>query len=235
MAGETFFTYAAELLKLQPPHITDQPIVARMARIGIVPGESFDPRKLDPTIQKALASAPGDAQKLMAWKLPTIARVAERGSQGEVRADQVSSPSPGAEASRQRRAVRVGLQAHPNAGIAIGRAALTGNAGSVKLDCDFPGVIASNRQAASREHQEDGTREAPKREPEIAAHAHLDRLIRQRDHRPWPARVHVSRRDRYFQAVQAGRRRNSRPGPDSGSFARRAVRRATGFRASALL
>jgi len=75
MAAETFFTYAAELLKLQPPHLTDQPIVARMARIGIVPGESFDPGKLAPAIRNALAGAPRDAQKLMAWKLPTIARV----------------------------------------------------------------------------------------------------------------------------------------------------------------
>ena len=74
-AGE-FFAYAAELLKLHPPHITDQPIIARLARIGFEPGKSFDLDKTHPTVQKGLESVPEDAQKLMAWKLPTVARVA---------------------------------------------------------------------------------------------------------------------------------------------------------------
>ena len=38
MTGEKYFTYAAELLKLHPPHITDEPILARMKRIGIERG-----------------------------------------------------------------------------------------------------------------------------------------------------------------------------------------------------
>jgi hypothetical protein len=76
MAAAEYFTYAAELLKLHPPHITDQPILAQMKRIGIEPGKSFDFNKLDPAIQEALASAPAAAQKLMAWKLATLARVA---------------------------------------------------------------------------------------------------------------------------------------------------------------
>ncbi|MDM0107404.1 DUF1254 domain-containing protein [Variovorax sp. J22R24] len=76
MPATRFFTYAAELLKLHPPHITDQPIVARMKRIGIEPGKSFDFDKLAPAVQKALASAPEDAQQIMKWKFPTLARVA---------------------------------------------------------------------------------------------------------------------------------------------------------------
>ena len=40
MRGGDYFVYAAELLKLQPPHLTDQPIVAQMKRIGIEPGKS---------------------------------------------------------------------------------------------------------------------------------------------------------------------------------------------------
>ncbi len=75
MPAEKFFTYAAELLKANPPHLTDQPIVARMKKIGIVPGRSLEFDKLDPVVRKALASAPEDGLKLMAWKLPTIARV----------------------------------------------------------------------------------------------------------------------------------------------------------------
>jgi hypothetical protein len=42
MPAGTYFAYAAELLKLQPPHLTDGPILAQMKRIGIEPGKSFD-------------------------------------------------------------------------------------------------------------------------------------------------------------------------------------------------
>jgi hypothetical protein len=76
MPADKYFAYAAELLKLQPPHITDQPIIARLKRIGFEVGKSFDVDKLDPDVKAALASAPEDAQKLMAWKVPTLARVA---------------------------------------------------------------------------------------------------------------------------------------------------------------
>jgi hypothetical protein len=76
MPAAKYFAYAAELLKLHPPHGTDQPIIAQMKRIGIEPGKSFDFDKLDPAVQKALQSAPEDAQQLMTWKLATLARVA---------------------------------------------------------------------------------------------------------------------------------------------------------------
>jgi hypothetical protein len=75
MPAAKYFAYAAEILKLQPPHLTDQPIIARMKRIGLEPGKSFDLEAADPTVRKALESAPKDAQALMAWKLPTLARV----------------------------------------------------------------------------------------------------------------------------------------------------------------
>jgi hypothetical protein len=75
MPAGKFFAYAAEILKLQPPHVTDQPILAQMQRIGIERGKSFDIDKLDPTIKSALESAPEAALKLMTWKLRSIARV----------------------------------------------------------------------------------------------------------------------------------------------------------------
>lgn len=75
MPAGLYFATAAEILKLQPPHITDQPIVARLKRIGFEPGKSFDLDKADPTIRKALLEVPEAAQKLMQWKLPTLARV----------------------------------------------------------------------------------------------------------------------------------------------------------------
>ena len=46
-----------------------------MKKIGIEPGKSFDVSKLDPAIQKALGSVPEEAQELMKWKVPTLARV----------------------------------------------------------------------------------------------------------------------------------------------------------------
>jgi hypothetical protein len=74
MPAAEYFSYAAELLKLHPPHDTDQPIIAQMKRVGIEPGKSLDFEKLEPAVKKALESAPADAQQLMTWKLPTLAR-----------------------------------------------------------------------------------------------------------------------------------------------------------------
>ena len=76
MPAAKYFTYAAELLKLHPPHLTDQPIIAQMKRIGIESGKAFDFAQLDPAVQKALAAAPAEAQELMSWKVATVARVA---------------------------------------------------------------------------------------------------------------------------------------------------------------
>jgi hypothetical protein len=76
MPAGKYFAYAAELLKVNPPHLTDEPILAQMRRIGIVPGQSFDIEKVPPAVKKGLESAPEAAQALMKWKLPTLARVA---------------------------------------------------------------------------------------------------------------------------------------------------------------
>jgi hypothetical protein len=47
-----------------------------MKKLGIEPGKSFDISKVDTAVRAALEAAPAEAQKLMAWKLPTLARVA---------------------------------------------------------------------------------------------------------------------------------------------------------------
>ena len=75
MPAGKFFAYAAEILKLQPPHITDQPILAQMQRIRIERGKSFDIDKVDPEIKAGLTTAPEDAQKLMAWKVNSLAHI----------------------------------------------------------------------------------------------------------------------------------------------------------------
>ena len=76
MPAGKFFAYAAELLKLHPPHITDEPIIARLKRVGFEAGKSFDLDSADPAVKKGLERSSEDAQKLMAWKIPTMARAA---------------------------------------------------------------------------------------------------------------------------------------------------------------
>lgn len=50
-------------------------MVARMKRIGIEPGQSFDIEALDPATREALEQAPAAAREAMQEKLPTLARV----------------------------------------------------------------------------------------------------------------------------------------------------------------
>lgn len=73
MPGEAYFTYAAELLKLHPPHITDQPMLAQLASIGFDAGKSLVFRSLDPAVQQAMTKAQAQAQKLMAEYVPKLA------------------------------------------------------------------------------------------------------------------------------------------------------------------
>ena len=75
MDAGKYFGYAAELLKVNPPHITDQPIVARMRQIGVEPGKSFDLGKAGLAVKRALERAALDALKAMRAKIPTLARV----------------------------------------------------------------------------------------------------------------------------------------------------------------
>lgn len=70
-----YFRYGAELMKLHPPHITDWSIIARMKRIGIVPGQSFDFAALSSEAQEALGRAAVDGLKQMVDRLPTLAAV----------------------------------------------------------------------------------------------------------------------------------------------------------------
>ena len=58
MDAASYFKLFAELLKANPPTADDAPIVAKLAKIGIVPGQDFDASKLDPAVAKGLAEAP---------------------------------------------------------------------------------------------------------------------------------------------------------------------------------
>ncbi|MBO3707201.1 MAG: DUF1254 domain-containing protein [Candidatus Accumulibacter sp.] len=63
-----YFKLFAELLKTNPAAADDAPMLAKLSKIGIVPGQDFDVAKLDPAVAKGLAGAPKPAQDLiMDW------------------------------------------------------------------------------------------------------------------------------------------------------------------------
>jgi len=68
MDAATYFKLFAQLLKAKPPVADDAPMVAKLAKIGIVPGQDFDVAKLDPAVAKGLAEVPKPSQdKIMDW------------------------------------------------------------------------------------------------------------------------------------------------------------------------
>jgi hypothetical protein len=75
MPSDKFFAYGAELMKANPPHATDWSQIARLKRLGIEPGKSFDVGKLPPEAQRGLEKARLDALTEMKLKFPTLARV----------------------------------------------------------------------------------------------------------------------------------------------------------------
>lgn len=64
MGTAGYFDLMAKLMGAgAPPAAADAPLLARMARIGIVPGQPFDIKKLDAGVQAALADVPQAALK----------------------------------------------------------------------------------------------------------------------------------------------------------------------------
>jgi hypothetical protein len=62
MDVNAFFNYLAKLMKTNPPVAEDAPIVAKMAAIGLVPGQDFDPSKLGAFDKEAVKVVPKLAQ-----------------------------------------------------------------------------------------------------------------------------------------------------------------------------
>jgi hypothetical protein len=73
-----YFKLLASLMKDNPPTPEDAPMVAQMAKIGLVPGQGFDLSKLDPAAAKALADVPKAGQREIAGYL-TKAGAVENG------------------------------------------------------------------------------------------------------------------------------------------------------------
>lgn len=72
LKAANYFKYAAEFLKVNPPQVTDW---SQLARIGIVPGKSWDISKLDADEQKAIADGVADAQKEMGDSAANLAPI----------------------------------------------------------------------------------------------------------------------------------------------------------------
>lgn len=72
LSPHDYFAYGAELLKLNPPHVSDWSMIARMRRIGLEPGRSFDAGRIDP---EALSKGAAAGQQLMQAKRTSISRV----------------------------------------------------------------------------------------------------------------------------------------------------------------
>ncbi len=57
MTADRFFALFAEVTRANPPHANDDPILQRMARIGLVPGRPFDIARISPGARVALEAA----------------------------------------------------------------------------------------------------------------------------------------------------------------------------------
>ncbi len=69
LAGKEYFSLFANLLKDNPPTVDDAPMVAKLAKLGIVPSQDFDASKLPAAVNSGLAKAPKLGQdKINAWR-----------------------------------------------------------------------------------------------------------------------------------------------------------------------
>lgn len=75
MPAADFFAYAARLMKRHPPHLTDGSIIARLKRIGIVPGEDFDASVFDADQAAALQAGASAAVASFPKLLPKLGRI----------------------------------------------------------------------------------------------------------------------------------------------------------------
>lgn len=73
LSAADFFATAAELMKVNPPHLTDQPILERMERLGLVAGRSFDLAAAPSQVRDALEAAAGDAPDILKARQQTLA------------------------------------------------------------------------------------------------------------------------------------------------------------------
>ena len=68
LSADDYFNLLAKLMKANPPAAADAPMLKKMARLGIVPGQPFDSSKLGPLAKEAMDAVPKIAnEKIMLW------------------------------------------------------------------------------------------------------------------------------------------------------------------------
>lgn len=87
LSAAEFFAEAAELLKVHPTHYNDHPILARMAAVGFVPGESFDLAEAPTDVREGLeAATPAAIEKITKYQqalaMPVAGWISLRESMG---------------------------------------------------------------------------------------------------------------------------------------------------------
>ena len=71
MSGVDFFRLLAELMMVNPPAAADARFVARMARIGLVPGRAFDATRAPQSVRRAIDGAPRAGQAAVLGSIRT--------------------------------------------------------------------------------------------------------------------------------------------------------------------
>jgi hypothetical protein len=68
LSAEEYFNQLATLMVNNPPVAEDGPMVKKMARLGVIPGQKFELSKFDPAVAAAINEAPKEAfAKIMAY------------------------------------------------------------------------------------------------------------------------------------------------------------------------
>ena len=75
MSAKDYFSYAARLMALHRPHVTDSSMLMRMKRIELTPGKGFDFESLDAATQEALTEGAKYGLEMMNKLAPSIADV----------------------------------------------------------------------------------------------------------------------------------------------------------------
>jgi len=68
LSVDDYFNLLAKLMKDNPPYAADKPMLAKLAKLGIVPGQPFDSSKLGTVAKEAFSMVPKIAnEKIMLW------------------------------------------------------------------------------------------------------------------------------------------------------------------------
>jgi hypothetical protein len=72
MTAVEFFTHAARALAVNPPHLTDFSVLARIAHLGLVPGKEFDAGRFDAAQLSEIEAGARTAREAILAALPTL-------------------------------------------------------------------------------------------------------------------------------------------------------------------